>query len=777
MKSLYLIIFFYFLIFFTQKSYSQSALENIEIKILNGDLESAEIEIDNLLKKSKSSGKEKIKLFQLKGDLYKAQGDFDEAFLWWQKSNNLRTKFYSKNDYHLVWNYANLSHFYFEKINIPLSIQYADSCQILLTTLNEKQKLEIEIFKIWNILGQTYKNRKTTTATDFENKSKRTQNFYLNSLLFIQKHKLNKYYFGRTKHLLGNSHFDKSWFYGHVIIDKEKAIYNFNKAIHIYDENIKFWKTNFGENYFEVAKTHQLKGMLYLFNDNKQIKDRLKLAEQNFKKALIIYRFSPNKGDLLMCLKYATENKFDLFKKKKEYTYLKDAQKLNVIAIKTWDKYYKNQKSKNTNQNLAIFRLNPFEELIEIQRLKSIHLNKINKIEIFRASQMLKYYDFDKYGHKLNLNNASLRTLQGKLKEDELFVDFFVREEYACVSYISKNKLEVRFIDKKVNNIIPALNVAICNFDIGNYSRIAFDVKSNLFKKINLKKYSKIIVCPDGNFNKLPFEALLNSKNNIASKDYRKLDYLINRYKIQYVLNAHQFSLSPKNKFEFKIDAFAPFNPKMSLSQLPFSQKAISNLSAFSKVSTFQNEKATKQQFLNSTATILLVSAHGLIDEVNSINSAIVFSDSLVYVDDIYFSKIKPHLAIINTCNSSNGKILTGDGVNGFVRALHANGTKNTISNLWEVDDKSSNELILAFYEHLKKGTNTNESIRNCKLQKISGSKTSLGAAPFYWSGHLLIGNDEEIIINVSSQNWIWTALLVTIVFLIAILFKKQKAK
>lgn len=777
MKSLYLIIFFYFLIFFTQKSYSQNAVENLEIKILNGDLESAEIEIDNLLKKSKSSGKEKIKLFQLKGDLYKAQGDFDEAFLWWQKSNNLRTKLYSKNDYHLVWNYANLSHFYFEKINIPLSIQYADSCQILLTTLNEKQKLEIEIFKIWNILGQTYKNRNASSVIDFEKKHNLTKKYYLNSLLFIQKHKLNKYYLGKTKHLLANSYFDKSWFYGHVIIDQEKAIDNFNKAIDTYHENIDFWKNNFGENYFEVAKTHQLKGMLYLFNDNKQIKNRLKIAEQNFKKALTIYRFSPNKGDLLMCLKYATVNKFDLFKKKKEYIYLKDAEKLNVIAIKTWDKYYKNQKSKNTNQNLAIFRLNPFEELIEIQRLKSIHLNKINKIETFRASQMLKYYDFDKYGHKLNLNNASLRTLQNKLKEDELFIDFFVREEYACMSYISKNKMEVRFIDKKINDIVPKLIEAICNFDYSNYTALAFQFKINLFKEINLKQYSKIIICPDGNFNKLPFEALLNSTNNFASKDYRKLDYLFNHHDFEFCFNANLFRKHEARISNISLDFFSPTNPKLKLSDLPFSRKLANYLKGTKNITSFKSLQATKEKFLSSKASILHLSSHALIDLENSSNSRLVFSDTTLLFSEIYKSNFNQNLIVLNTCNSSLGKTYIGDGVDGFERAFHAAGVKNTISNLWEVDDKVSNQLFGSFYEQLQDEKSTQLALRLAKHKQISEAKSSLLASPFYWAGHRLIGLDEITEFEKKYNFWITFGLIIVGVTIVIWRIKPSKPK
>lgn len=66
--------------------------------------------------KGESKKKNLALLNQYEGDLYKLKGDLEEALIHWKESNRIRTKFYKKNDYHLAWNYALMSNYYFEKI-------------------------------------------------------------------------------------------------------------------------------------------------------------------------------------------------------------------------------------------------------------------------------------------------------------------------------------------------------------------------------------------------------------------------------------------------------------------------------------------------------------------------------------------------------------------------------------------------------------------------------------------------------------------------------------
>ena len=81
----------------------------------------------NWIIKEKAKKQNLALLNQYEGDFYKSKGDLEEALVHWKESNRIRSSQYRTNDYHLAWNYALLSNYYYEKIEIQLAKKYADS--------------------------------------------------------------------------------------------------------------------------------------------------------------------------------------------------------------------------------------------------------------------------------------------------------------------------------------------------------------------------------------------------------------------------------------------------------------------------------------------------------------------------------------------------------------------------------------------------------------------------------------------------------------------------
>ena len=80
------------------------------------------------IQKEKKKQRNLAQLNQYEGDFYKLKGDLEEALIHWEESNRIRSINYKRDNYHLAWNYALLSNYYFEKIETKLAKQYADSC-------------------------------------------------------------------------------------------------------------------------------------------------------------------------------------------------------------------------------------------------------------------------------------------------------------------------------------------------------------------------------------------------------------------------------------------------------------------------------------------------------------------------------------------------------------------------------------------------------------------------------------------------------------------------
>ena len=250
-----------FICFF--KYSSSQNLNTIEGNIFKENLEKADSLIDVLLSKN-SSSIENATLFQYKGDILKLKGDIDEALKYWLISNKYRSKRYPKGDYHLAWNYALLSNYYYEKINTPLALLYADSCASLIQNLTLEQEKEIQIYRIWNTLTQSIKQAISKDLTDqerIEYYDNKVQNLYLKSIHFQIANNTPTYYLAKTYHLLANSYVDiiQSSF----AISHQQGMECYTKSYNFYEKAIALFKEDKNSNQNDIAKSYFVRTFLY----------------------------------------------------------------------------------------------------------------------------------------------------------------------------------------------------------------------------------------------------------------------------------------------------------------------------------------------------------------------------------------------------------------------------------------------------------------------------------------------------------------------------------
>jgi CHAT domain-containing protein len=219
------------------------------------------------------------------------------------------------------------------------------------------------------------------------------------------------------------------------------------------------------------------------------------------------------------------------------------------------------------------------------------------------------------------------------------------------------------------------------------------------------------------------------------------------------------------------IAGFAPFNPNRNYAALPFSSQLMDKLSDLNQL-VYKNETATATNFLNNKSSILHFSGHGIINEESSTSSSLVFSDRTLNLSEIPLVQ-SPQLVVLNACNSSNGKIVQGDGVDGFVRAFHGAGAEVTIANLWEVDDKVSNELFSKFYSQLQHKTFVRNAMQNTKIAYIKNCTQSELAAPYYWAGHRVMGDGEISQNEKTPQSFISFWIVGVLVLVVYLIFRK----
>lgn len=729
---------------------------------------------ENLDKNSSRDSKDSYilqeKQFKEKGDAAARQGDVDFAHICWEKSNYYRSKAYPAGNYHLAWNTTLLAYYHHLKKNYTKSFAYADKTVELISGLTIGQQKELEIYKIWNILGQTYKqDKEALTFKETQAVYKRVIAYYISSAEFIKANNLSNSELAGTYRLLGNSYTD---LVPHAIKeDKSIGLDYYNKATHYYEKSIDLSKKLIDDELYQLSKTYFVQGLMNFY-----VEDRLEIntSERSihfYELAVEAYGIDiaapintdlekiESKSSFLMLLKYLTIAYFIEYGKDESPTWLEKAEKINRIAMDSWGIIHKQYLSNNINQSLSIYSLVPFIETISIELLKHQSNLEYNLETIFKANQKLKYYDLLKLDKSNTVvsSDISIQQLQSKLKDNEIFLDFHVSREAKQVIALrftptTAQLITLPFTDKRsFENTIGEFLKAIKPFNFNQYTKSAYGIYESFLKPCNIGN-SDLILCLDGDLNILPFEALLTSKLKWEKKDYRKLDYLIQQNKTQYVLNPQLFRVGQNDSEKVKQLSLQVFIPKNeNFSALPFSQTLGENLEINSKAQLFALDMATKNSFFNFNSSIVHLSGHGVISDQNALENYLVFSDSLLYLNELIKIKNIPALMVLNTCNSAVGQIYSGDGINGFVRTLSRMGTSSVLSNLWEVDDQASNALLIDFYASLNKGFTTSESLNKAQLEIIQNGRTSKSAAPYYWAAHRLMG--EVISFDKSETN------------------------
>jgi CHAT domain-containing protein/tetratricopeptide (TPR) repeat protein len=93
-------------------------------------------------------------------------------------------------------------------------------------------------------------------------------------------------------------------------------------------------------------------------------------------------------------------------------------------------------------------------------------------------------------------------------------------------------------------------------------------------------------------------------------------------------------------------------------------------------------------------------------------------------------------LLVLSACETAEGDKRAALGLAGLaVRS----GARSTLASLWAVNDASTTELMVRFYQSLtQKGLNKAESLRQGQLELL---KTDQYSHPFYWAPFILVGN------------------------------------
>ncbi|MFN4279994.1 CHAT domain-containing tetratricopeptide repeat protein [Thermosynechococcus sp.] len=92
-------------------------------------------------------------------------------------------------------------------------------------------------------------------------------------------------------------------------------------------------------------------------------------------------------------------------------------------------------------------------------------------------------------------------------------------------------------------------------------------------------------------------------------------------------------------------------------------------------------------------------------------------------------------LVVLSACDTGRGEVVNGEGVYGLRRAFTLAGARSQVGTLWKVDDQVTREIMVAFYQNLRRGMGRTEALRQVQLQRLQEE------SPYYWAAFVSSGD------------------------------------
>jgi len=115
--------------------------------------------------------------------------------------------------------------------------------------------------------------------------------------------------------------------------------------------------------------------------------------------------------------------------------------------------------------------------------------------------------------------------------------------------------------------------------------------------------------------------------------------------------------------------------------------------------------------------------------------------DGLLQVYEVFNLKLNADLVVLSACETGLGKEVKGEGLIGLTHAFLYARTPSVLVSLWNVQDRSTADVMVKFYQQLDRGQDKTEALRQAKLKLIQNSRY---AHPYYWAPFILIGEPKH---------------------------------
>ncbi len=238
-----------------------------------------------------------------------------------------------------------------------------------------------------------------------------------------------------------------------------------------------------------------------------------------------------------------------------------------------------------------------------------------------------------------------------------------------------------------------------------------------------LREHDSLVFVPFDFLHYLPFHALFGESC-----------YLIDRFRISYAPSASIYRLFKKKQTTPDGPALLVGVPDDRAPHIPDEIESIR--SVLPNVRTFVGGEATRDCVARemTAARIIHIASHATFRPDNPMFSSIQLSDKPLTFFDIYNLRTSASLVTLSGCGTGLSSVVAGDELLGLIRGFLYAGATSVLTSLWDVNDRTTAQLMKDFYRYLTDGVSKSESLKSAMLRLREEYPH-----PYYWAPFLLM--------------------------------------
>jgi CHAT domain-containing protein/Tfp pilus assembly protein PilF len=254
-----------------------------------------------------------------------------------------------------------------------------------------------------------------------------------------------------------------------------------------------------------------------------------------------------------------------------------------------------------------------------------------------------------------------------------------------------------------------------------------------------LRDVNRLYIVPHAILHYVPFAALLRQPGNRSK-------VLIDNYTLAYLPAAATLVYRDDPRGAAKsVLALAPANTR-----LMYARQESQDISHFfpQQHKVLVGSQATESSFkrLAGQYDVIHLATHGYFNKLNPLLSGVMLEpdaqeDGRMEVHEILGLRLNAKLVTLSACDTALGsgyfaEVPAGDDLIGLTRAFLFAGTPSVLASLWQVNDRSSAQLMHSFYSQLRNGDKATALAKAQREMRARGRYRH----PYYWGAFTLVG-------------------------------------